>query len=423
MDAGPRSIALIDCNNFYVSCERLFRPDLLNRPVVVLSNNDGCAVSRSQEAKALGIKMGGPIFEVADLVKKHNIAVFSSNYALYADLSNRVMSILAEYSPVHEVYSIDESFLDLTGFDDIVARTRAMRQKVMTDTGIPVCVGVGQSKTLAKLANFMAKRHPRSAGVFNFNLLSSNQVDSVLKNLPVEEVWGIGRKLTASLSAYGIDTVLQLRDSDVASLRNKFGVVMEKTIRELRGETCIELDEAAPAKKQIINSRSFGKNVTAIEDLQDALAHFVSNAARKLRDQDSIAGMLQVFIQTNRFRTELPQYNPCIAVPLVQPTCNTITLQRYAMAALNSIFKQGYEYKKAGVILSEISPTTTYQGDMFSEAKEKPELMDVLDQVNRRYGKGTLKLSQDGSRHSWKMRMEAKSPSYTTTWDDFPVCR
>lgn len=344
MNAGPRSIALIDCNNFYVSCERLFRPDLLNRPVVVLSNNDGCAVSRSQEAKALGIKMGGPIFEVADLVKKHNIAVFSSNYALYADLSNRVMSILAEYSPVHEVYSIDESFLDLTGFDDIVARTKAMRQKVMTDTGIPVCVGVGPSKTLAKLANFMAKRHPRSAGVFNFNLLSSSQVDSVLKNLPVEEVWGIGRKLTASLSTYGINTVLQLRDSDVASLRNKFGVVMEKTIRELRGEACIELDEVAPAKKQIISSRSFGKNVTAIEDIQDALTHFVSNAARKLREQGSIAGMLQVFIQTNRFRTELPQYNPTLAIPLVQATSNTINLQRYALSGLAAMFKPGYEY-------------------------------------------------------------------------------
>jgi len=196
----PKAFALVDCNNFFVSCERVFDPSLEGCPAVVLSNNDGCVVSRSNEAKALGIKMGEPIFEVADLVKKHNIAVFSSNYSLYADLSNRVMSILAEYSPVHEVYSIDESFLDLTGFDDIVARTKAMRQKVMTDTSIPVCVGVGPSKTLAKLANFMAKRHPRSAGVFNFNLLSSSQVDSVFKNLPVEEVWGIGRKLTASLS-------------------------------------------------------------------------------------------------------------------------------------------------------------------------------------------------------------------------------
>ena len=422
MNAGPRSIALIDCNNFYVSCERLFRPDLLNRPVVVLSNNDGCAVSRSQEAKALGIKMGGPIFEVADLVKKHNIAVFSSNYALYADLSNRVMSILSDYSPEHEIYSIDESFLDLTGFHDIPDRCKRMRNQVMTDTGIPVCVGVGPSKTLAKLANFVAKRHPRSAGVFNFNLLTASQVESVMGNLPVEEIWGIGRKLTASLGAYGINTVLQLRDSDVASLRNKFGVVMEKTIRELRGEACIELDEVAPAKKQIISSRSFGKNVNVIEDIQDALAHFVSNAARKLRDQGSIAGMLQVFIQTNRFRTELPQYNPCLAIPLVQPSSNTMTLQRYALSGLAAMFKSGYQYKKAGVILSEICPASMYQGDMFSDTKEKPELMDVLDQVNKRYGKGTLKLSQDGSRHSWKMRMEAKSPCYTTAWDDLPVC-
>ncbi len=422
MDHRPRSIALIDCNNFYVSCERLFRPDLLKRPVVVLSNNDGCAVSRSQEAKALGIKMGQPIFEVADQVKQHNVAVFSSNYALYADLSNRVMSILGNYSPVHEVYSIDESFLDLTGFTDIEARCRAMRLQVMTDTGIPVCVGVGPTKTLAKLANFMAKRHPRSAGVFNFNLLTSSQVDSVMKNLPVEEIWGIGRKLTASLSAYGIDTVLQLRDSDVASLRKKFGIVMEKTIRELRGEACMELDEVVPAKKQIISSRSFAKNVTVIEGVQDALAHFVSNAARKLREQGSIASMLQVFIQTNRFRTELPQYNPTMAIPLVQATSNTITLQRYALAGLADMFKPGYEYKKAGVILSEICPASMYQGDMFSGHREKPELMEVMDQVNKRYGKGTLKLSQDGSRHSWKMRMEAKSPCYTTDWSELPVC-
>lgn len=423
MEAQQRNIALIDCNNFYVSCERLFRPDLLNRPVVVLSNNDGCAVSRSQEAKALGIKMGGPIFEVADLVKKHNIAVFSSNYALYADLSNRVMSILSEYSPEHEIYSIDESFLDLTGFTDIPDRCKRMRNQVMMDTGIPVCVGVGPSKTLAKLANFVAKRHPRSAGVFNFNLLTASQVESVMGNLPVEEIWGIGRKLTASLSEYGINTVLQLRDSDVASLRKKFGVVMEKTIRELRGEACIELDEVVPAKKQIISSRSFGKNVTVIEDIQDALAHFVSNAARKLRDQGSIAGMLQVFIQTNRFRTELPQYNPCLAIPLVQPSSNTMTLQRCALSGLAVMFKPGYQYKKAGVILSEICPASMYQGDMFSDTKEKPELMDVLDQVNKRYGKGTLKLSQDGSRHSWKMRMEAKSPCYTTDWSELQICK
>ncbi|MDO8729402.1 MAG: Y-family DNA polymerase [bacterium] len=422
MQEQPRSIGLIDCNNFYVSCERVFRPDLLTRPVIILSNNDGCAVSRSNEAKAIGVKMGVPVFKIRDLVKDHGIEVFSSNYVLYADMSNRVMSILSEYSPIQEIYSIDESFLDLTGFSDIRERARAMYERVVRDTGIPVCVGIGPSKTLAKLSNFVAKRHPKSNGVFNINLLSPGQVNSVLTNIPTEEVWGVGRKLTASLSEFGIDTVLQLRDADIASMRKKFGVVMEKTIRELRGEACIELEEMASAKKQIINSRSFGKSVGTIEDVQDALAHFVSNAAKKLRDQHSIAGMMQVFIQTDRFRTERPQYCPSVTIPLVMPTANSMTLQKWALAGLESIFRPGYLYKKAGVILSEICDASTYQGDLFASVPEDTEIMKVLDKMNARYGKGTIKLSQDGSRQSWKMRQEKKSPEYTTNWDEIPVC-
>lgn len=423
MQDHPRSIGLIDCNNFYVSCERLFRPDLINRPVIVLSNNDGCAVSRSNEAKALGVKMGVPVFKIRDLVRDQKIEVFSSNYVLYADMSNRVMSILSEYSPVQEIYSIDESFLDLTGFADIQERTRAMRERVVRDSGIPVCVGIGPSKTLAKLSNFVAKRHPRSNGVFNINLLSPSQVESVLTNIPTEEIWGVGRKLTASLSEFGIDTVLQLRDADIASLRKRFGVVMEKTIRELRGETCIELEDVASAKKQIINSRSFGKSVATIEDLQDALAHFVSNAAKKLRDQNSIAGMMQVFIQTDQFRAERPQYCPSLSIPLIMPTANSMTLQKWAVAGLESIFRSGYQYKKAGVILSEICDASSYQGDLFSTAPEDSEMMSVMDKLNSRYGKGTIKLSQDGSKQSWKMRQEKKSPEYTTNWTELPICK
>lgn len=315
-----RDIALIDCNNFYVSCERLFRPDLKHKPVIVLSNNDGCAVSRSNEAKALGIKMGVPLFKIRDLVKANDIAVFSSNYVLYADLSNRVMSILSEYSPLQEIYSIDESFLDLTGFDGVTEKARLIKDRVTQDTGIPVCVGIASTKTLAKLSNFVAKRHPRSRGVFNFNALTKSQVNNVLMHIPVEEVWGIGRRLTASLNEIGIDTVLQLRDADIPAMRNRFGVVLEKTIRELRGEVCLELEEIANPKKQIINSRSFGNAVTSIDDIQNALAHFVSNAAKKLRDQHSITGMLQVFILTDGFRTDQKQYNPSVSIPLVMPT-------------------------------------------------------------------------------------------------------
>lgn len=422
MDRHIRSIALVDCNNFYVSCERVFRPDLQNKPVIVLSNNDGCAVSRSNEAKALGVKMGVPVFQIRELVKQHGIAVFSSNYVLYADMSNRVTTILQQFSPIHEIYSIDESFLDLTGFADINDRAKLIHQKVYQDTSIPVCVGIGCTKTLAKLANFVAKRHPRSNGVFNFNRLSQSQMNSVLSNIPVEEIWGVGRRLTASLNQIGIDYVIQLRDAEICSMRQRFGVVMEKTISELRGECCIEFEDVAPAKKQIINSRSFGRPVTEIEDLQDALTHFVSNAARKLRDQNSITAMLQVFVQTDRFRTDRQQYCPSVTIPLITPTADTMQLQHWALAGLKSIFKAGIHYKKAGVILSEICNESHFQGDLFSSTNEKTELMKTLDALNTRYGKGTVKLSQDGSRHSWKMRQESKSPEYTTNWDELPIC-
>lgn len=417
-----RSIALVDCNNFYVSCERVFRPDLQNKPVIVLSNNDGCAVSRSNEAKALGVKMGVPVFQIRDLVKEHGIEVFSSNYVLYADMSNRVMTLLRQFAPDQEIYSIDESFLELTGLPNIAELMQIMREQVKRDTGIPVCVGVGSSKTLAKLANFVAKRHPKSRGVFNFNTLTAQQMNSVLRNIPTEEVWGIGRKLTAALNEMGIVNVLQLRDADVPSLRKRFGVVMEKTIRELRGEACIEFEDVTPSKQQMINSRSFGNMVTELADLEDALSHFVSNAARKLRDQNSVANMLQIFILTNRFRQDQEQYSPHLAIPLITPTANTMTLQKYALQGLKVIFKPGYHYKKAGGILSEISKASVYQTDMFASVPEKPELMQTLDRINQRYGKGTLKLSRDGSRHSWKMRQENKSPEYTTNWNELPVC-
>ncbi|MBC3871904.1 Y-family DNA polymerase [Undibacterium oligocarboniphilum] len=423
MHAPKRSIGLIDCNNFYASCERVFRPDLNHQPIIVLSNNDGCAVSRSNEAKALGIKMGVPLFKISDLVREHGVHVFSSNYPLYADMSNRVMAILREYSPVQEVYSIDECFLDLTGFHDIDQRARQIRDRVFRETSISVCIGIGASPTLSKLSNFVAKRHPRSQGVFNFNLLNNKQQESVLKNIPVEEIWGIGRQLTKALDVIGIQTALQLRTADISSMRKRFGIVMEKTVRELRGEACIELTESAPAKQQIITSRSFGQPVTEIEELQDALAHFISTSARKLRAQHSCAALLQVFIMTDRFREDQPQYCPSLALPLMTPTASSMTLQRYAVAALAAMFRPGYCYKKAGVILSEIFPETQFQGDMFAGAPDDPSLMATLDQINARFGKGTLKLSQDGSRRSWQMRQDRKSPEYTTNWAELPVCR
>lgn len=412
-----------DCNDFYVQAERAFDPCLINKPVIVLSNNDGCAVSRSKEAKALGIKMGVPLFKIRDLVRQHDVQVLSSNYALYADMSNRVMSIMARFSPVQEIYSIDECFLEMTGFSNVTTLAGQMRAQIKLETGLPVCVGIGPTKTLAKLSNYVAKRHPKSKGVFNLNDLTPRQANSVFENIAIEEVWGIGRRLNASLTAAGVNTVAELRAADIASMRKKYGVIMEKLIRELRGESCIDIQEVAPAKQQIINSRSFGQPVAAIEDLQDALAHFVSNAAVKLRKQNSLAGMLQVFIMTDRFREERPQYNPCISIPLTTPTANTSELQGWAVKGLQEIYREGYLYKKAGVILTGIVPGDFYQGDMFAGTPSSPALMEVMDNINARYGKGTLKLSQDGSRMAWAMRQERKSPAYTTDWQQLPVCR
>lgn len=418
-----QSLALVDCNNFYVSCERVFRPDLEGKPVVVLSNNDGCVVARSNEVKALGVKMGEPWFKLKDLARQHGIIAFSSNYALYADMSNRVMAMLAQCSPIQEIYSIDECFLDLTGFTDIQSRAYAIRQTILKCTGITVCVGIGASKTLAKLSNHVAKKHPKSKGVFDYNRLDARQQASVLGNLQIGEVWGIGRRLSSSLTEQGIATVLQLRDADVASMRNRYGVVMEKTIRELRGQPCIAIEEVTPAKKQIISSRSFGQPVTAIADLQDALAHFITNAALKLRKQHSIAGLLQVFIMTDRFRDDQPQYNPSISLPLPMATDDTMTLNRWACKGLEAIYKAGYQYKKAGVILGEISHKSRFQADLFELGPANTALMLTMDSLNSRFGKGTVRLSQDGSRRAWTMRQDRKSPEYTTNWEKIAICR
>lgn len=421
MNIPTCSIALVDCNNFYVSCERIFRPDLDGKPVIVLSN-DGAVVSRSNEAKALGIKMGVAFFKIRDLIRQHNVTVFSSNYALYADFSDRVMAIMADFSPVRQIYSIDEQFILLTGFSDVQARAFEIRRKVKRFTSIDVCIGLGPSHTLAKLFNFLAKRHPRSRGVFDYNALTPSQVDNVLTNIPIGEVWGIGRRLDASLNEQGIETVLQLRDADIGTMRARYGVVMEKTIRELRGESCLEIEEITPAKKQIINSRSFGQPVSEQADLEDALAHFVSNAARKLREQQSIASVLQVFISTDRFREDRPQYCPSVSIPMPTATSDTIALQGWAVQGLKQIYRPGFLYKKAGVIVSGICHESHFQGDLFAPAPMATKLMETLDQLNARYGKGTLKLSQDGARKSWAMRQDRKSPNYTTDWDQIPTC-
>ena len=415
-------IALVDCNNFYVSCERAFRPDLRNVPVVVLSNNDGCAVSRSNEAKELGIKMGQPWFKCKELAEEHGILALSSNYALYADMSNRVMSILGRYAPRQEVYSIDECFLDLTGVPKLRDLSYEMRERVLRWTGIPVCVGIGPTKTLAKLANHVAKKHPRSKGVFNYNDLSEVQQAKLLSQITVDEVWGVGRKITKKLALYGIQTVQELRVAHTPTLRSEFGVVMEKTQRELQGIACIDLEEHVSDKKQIISSRSFGKSIIELAVVQDALSVFVANATAKLRAQGGQAALVQVFLQTNRFKPEEPQYNPSMAVPLPQPTNDSLVINRWVQHVAGLLWREGYNYKKAGIMLGDISPISMVQGDLLEpQAVGDNRLMKAIDGLNSRFGRGTIKVSTGGMRDEWGMRQERKSPNYTTNWAEIPA--
>jgi DNA polymerase V len=417
-----QQLALVDCNNFYVSCERLFRPDLRTTPVVVLSNNDGCVVSRSNEAKAIGVRMGQPWFECKALAEEHGIVALSSNYVLYADLSNRVMSVLSTYSPRTEVYSIDECFVDLTGTPKLRDVSYQMREQVMQWTGIPVCVGIGPTKTLAKLSNFVAKRHPRSKGVFNYNDLTEAQQTKLLSQITVDEVWGVGRKLTKRLDEHGIQTVQDLRLAHTPTLRAEFGVVIEKTQRELQGIACIDLQEVVPDKQQIISSRSFGSMVEDVDVLKDAMSTFVANACAKLRAQDSHASVIQVFLHTNRFRKDLPQYMPSLAIPMPMPTNDSLAVNKWACHLIDLMFKPEYQYKKAGVVLSEISPTSHIQGDLLAlETENNSRLMTAIDQLNSRFGRGAVKISTQGAHKGWQMKQERKSPSYTTDWSEIPT--
>jgi DNA polymerase V len=418
-----RSIALIDVNNFYVSCERVFNPKLRDKPVVVLSNNDGCAVARSNEVKALGVPMGAPWFKLKDLAKQHGIIAYSSNYALYADMSNRVMSILRQFSPDQEVYSIDESFLDLTSFQrrDLIKYGQKIRSTILQCTGLPVCVGIGATKTLAKLANHCAKKRPVYDGVCNFNSMSEAELDSLLSEIDVGEIWGVGRKLAPKLKQLGFNTVLELKHADPEILRQNFSVVMEKTIRELNGTVCIELEEVMPAKQQIMSSRSFGTPVTDINGLSESISLYVSRAAEKLRRQNSFAGSLYVYIRTSPFREKDPQYSNGLTIKLPSPTDNTSKLVNIALWGLKQIYRPGYNYAKAGIMLGELVPAAGIQTDLFSNMQPNPKserLMQVMDLINRKMGKESIKVASEGFKRPWKMKQENKSPSYTTNWDE-----
>ncbi len=421
-----RAIALVDCNNFYVSCERVFNPQLEGRPVVVLSNNDGCAVARSNEVKALGVRMSQPWFQLKDLARKHGIVAHSSNYALYADMSNRVMSILSTFSPQQEIYSIDECFLDLTGFQtrDLTLYGQYVRQQVKQWTGLPVCVGMGSTKTLAKLANHIAKKNPEWNGVCDLNSLLPQQQDDWFRQIAAGEVWGIGRRLAPRLHDRGIRTVRDLKRASPSQIRSSFSVVMENIIRKINGTPCIELEEITPAKKQIVNSRSFGIPVSDLASLEESVSLYISRAAEKLRRQQSYAGSVYITIRTSPFNEKERYYANGLTISLPTPTDDTMRLTKVALWGLRKIYRGGYRYQKAGVMLSELVSVNNRQYDLFGSIaieNKSSQLMAVIDQINARMGKSTLKLASEGFRQPWKMKQENRSPSYTTKWDEL-IC-
>ena len=419
------TIALVDVNNFYVSAERVFNPKLEGRCVVVLSNNDGCVVARSGEVKALGIAMGGPWFKLKDMARKHNIIALSSNYTLYADMSNRVMSVLSEYSSRQEIYSIDECFLDLSGHDDNFTQYgQQIRQRIQQWLGLPVCVGFAPTKTLAKLANHVAKKRAEYGGVCDLSALSAAQLDAILASIAVGEVWGVGRKLNEQLQQGGITTVQQLRDFDVQRIRNRFGVVMERTVRELRGVACQEMGDITPARQQIISSRSFGQSVTTLAELDEAVSVYMSTAAAKLRGQNSVAATAHVYIITNIHKKDEPQYSQGITIALPQATDDTMQLVAAVKAGLRRIYRPGFQYKKAGVMLGEIAPAGVVQAQLFTDtcASDKSlKLMTAMDGINLRLGKGAIKLASDGVAQNWRMNRGSMTPSYTSNWAELPV--
>lgn len=425
----PRpTFALVDCNNFYASCEKLFRPDLKYRPLVVLSNNDGCVVARSKEAKALGIKMGVPVFKIRNEIRQHNIALFSSNYALYADLSARVMITLEELAERVEIYSIDEAFLDLTGAQSLISNTlfgQQVRQIIGDWTGIKVCVGIAPTKTLAKLANHAAKQYPATQGVVDLSDASRQQ--RLMALLPVDKVWGIGRRLSLRLEKMGIITALDLANTNPKIIREQFSVVVERTVRELNGESCLALEELPPTKKQIVCSRSFGSRVTCLQGMSEAICQHSARAAEKLRKEQRYAKVLTVFIRTSPFNAHQPQYANSASGELPIPSDDSRDLINLAMRLLDSIWCEGYEYAKAGVMLSDFYDAGVYQPGLFDQQSQhspnqknplkSKALMSTLDKINHS-GKSKIFFAGQGVSKDWAMKREHLSPAYTTNWND-----
>lgn len=389
---------------------------------------NGCVVARSAEVKALGIPMGVPWFKLREEAKRYGIVAFSSNYALYADMSNRVVEVLEGFSPNLEVYSIDESFLSLDGFPPATfeAYGREIRERVAKWLGLAVCVGIGPSKTLAKLANHCAKKNlAGSAGVCDFTRMGDSELSALFSRIDVGEVWGVGRKIDAKLQDMGIRTVADLRNADAETVRTKFSVVLERTVRELRGVSCLDLEEVVPDKQQIMCSRSFGERIYERSELGEAVASYVSRAAEKLRKQEALAGALTVFVRTSPFNPKEPQYQKTMTVPLPEATDDTLELVGWGLRILKRIYRPGFAYQKAGCMLSDIRPRSMAQASLFvPESDGRSEsLMAAMDAINGRYGRGTMRVAAEGIDKAWRMKRGKLSPRYTTEWSELPEVR
>ena len=415
--------ALADCNNFYASCERVFRPDLQGKPVIVLSNNDGCAVARSNEAKALGIKMGDPLFKIRDIVEKNKVAVFSGNMALYGDMSQRVRWVLEEFAPAVEVYSIDEAFLDLRGMDniDFDAYAKRISSECWRQTSIPVSVGIAPTKTLAKIASKLCKQYPKLRG--GCYMHRPQDIEKVLRKFPIEDVWGIGRRSAPKLKAMGITTAYDYTQFSELTIRHMSGITGLRTWRELRGEPCIEFEDGFEARQSICVSRSFSSEIYDVDELCEQIANFASTMSEKLRRQNSVTCEISVFAYTNRFREDAPQTYGNQLVQLLTPTNDQRSIVARAVAAARELYRRGYGYKKAGVIATHIAPSQSVMHSLFEDAatiEREHRLTSVVDAVNKNFGKGSIKLAVQGSGHI-KSCSDNQSPHYTTRWADIPT--
>jgi len=420
--------ALADVNSFYASCEKVFRPDLRNKPVVSLSNNDGCVIARSAEAKRLGVRMGMPWFQLKQMQLPEKLFIFSSNYALYASLSNRVMAHIEEMAPRVEQYSIDEMFIDMTGIDacmDFEIFGRQLRQHVKSGTGLTIGVGGGPSKTLAKSAQWASKQWPQFNGVLVLTPGNRRRTEKLLSLQPVEEVWGVGRRIANKLNAMGITTALQLAQTNPAFIRRNFNVVLERTVRELNGESCISLEEAPPAKQQIVCSRSFGERIVDYESMRQAVCQYAERAAEKLREERQFCRHISVFIKTSPFAVNETYYGNQASEKLATPTRDTRDIIAAAMKSLDRIWIDGHRYAKAGIMLNDFTPTGVSQLNLFDEVQPRPasyELMQVLDGINHS-GLGKVWFAGRGIAPEWQMKREMLSPAYTTRWAELPVAR